>query len=80
MIPVRFLYLSPPRLGPRDVQRHLCKEIKERTGYLFFVLQTSSQLFATVLSTQEVELTDCVSEALHVLSASGRGNGEPHRT
>lgn len=52
------VYLSLPRLGPRDVQCHFCKEIKERTGYLLFVLQTYSQLFAIVLSTQEVELTD----------------------
>lgn len=58
MIQVQFLYLSLPRLGPRDVQCHFCKEIKERTGYLLFVLQTYSQLFAIVLSTQEVELTD----------------------
>lgn len=50
MIQVQFLYPSLPQLGPRDVQRPLCKELKESTGYLLFILQNHSQLFALLLS------------------------------
>ncbi|KAJ8787736.1 hypothetical protein J1605_022767 [Eschrichtius robustus] len=35
-----------------------------RTEHLLFVLQTHSQLFAIVISSQEMELTDCINEAL----------------
>lgn len=78
-IQVQFFILLFLNLVLRDVQCPLCKELKESTGYLLFVLQTHYSSLPFCFLNQEMELMDCISEALTYSPASGQGNGEPSR-